>query len=402
MTYINTQPWRALGRSARTWLVIMPFAVVPAITFAACNSTETPAVSATDTHATDEEEAPEHVQLDTTQIRQGGILVEAAPSISSSTLAVTGTIGYDANRVSHVGSRTSGRVVTVRVDLGTRVSRGQALAILESPEVGQIRAEETEAQELVKIANENFAREQRLSTQGISSRKELLDAEAELRRQQARLRSAESRLSVLGAGHGSDGQFAVTAPFDGVVVSRNASLGEMTTSQDTLFTVADLSRLWIELDVFERDLARVRERQRVVVRTTAYPDRTFEGRIAYVGPILDPARRTVRARIDVPNRDGTLRPGMFAEATILVSADGPPTVVLPVDAVQDMDGRKVVFVPGSKAGQFVPQPVELGDAVDGGRVMIRSGLAVGAPVVIRGAFVLRSELAKGEIGEHGH
>lgn len=155
-------------------------------------------MDAAETHAQEEAETPEHVQLDTTQIRQGGIVVEAAPSISSSTLAVTGTIGYDANRVSHVGSRTSGRVVTVRVDLGTRVSRGQALAILESPEVGQIRAEETEAQELVKIASENFAREQRLATQGISSRKELLDAEAELRRQQARLRSAESRLSVLG------------------------------------------------------------------------------------------------------------------------------------------------------------------------------------------------------------
>ncbi|BAH39224.1 MAG TPA: efflux RND transporter periplasmic adaptor subunit [Gemmatimonas aurantiaca] len=398
MTCINSSPWRALARRAGALLAVMTFCFV----FTACESTDTPAVDAAETHAQEEAETPEHVQLDTTQIRQGGIVVEAAPSISSSTLAVTGTIGYDANRVSHVGSRTSGRVVTVRVDLGTRVSRGQALAILESPEVGQIRAEETEAQELVKIASENFAREQRLATQGISSRKELLDAEAELRRQQARLRSAESRLSVLGAGHGSDGQFAVTAPFDGVVVSRDASLGEMTTSQDTLFTVADLSRLWIELDIFERDLARVHEKQRVVVRTTAYPDRTFEGQISYVGPILDPARRTVRARIDVPNRDGLLRPGMFAEATIVVSTHGTPTVVLPVDAVQDMDGQKVVFVPGPKAGQFIPQPVVVGDAVDGGRVMIRSGLAVGAPVVMRGAFVLRSELAKGEIGEHGH
>lgn len=360
--------------------------------------------SATDSTTAEAEEAsaPESVQLDSTQVRLGGIVVEPAPSITASTLPVTGAIGYDANRVSHVGSRTGGRVVTLRVDLGARVSRGQALAILESPEVGQIRSEETEAQELVKIAGENFAREQRLAAQGISSRKELLDAEAELRRQQARLRSAESRLTVLGAGHGSDGQFAVTAPFDGVVVSRDASLGEMATPQDTLFTIADLGRVWIELDIFERDLARVRESQRVIVRTTAYPDRTFEGRIVYVGPILDVTRRTVRARIELPNRDGALKPGMFADANILVGTGGTPVVVVPVDAVQDMDGRKVVFVPGARAGQFVPQPVEVGDTVDGGRVIIRSGLAAGAPVVVRGAFVLRSELAKGEIGEHGH
>lgn len=367
-----------------------------------CGGTGTPAVDSAQSPAEETEATAESVQLDTTQVRQGGIVVEPAPSIAASTLSVTGAIGYDANRVSHVGSRTGGRVVTVRVDLGDRVARSQALAILESPEVGQIRAEETEAQELVKIAEENFAREQRLAAQGISSRKELLDAEAELRRQQARLRSAESRLTVLGAGHGSDGQFAVTAPFDGVVVSREASLGEMATAQDTLFTVADLGRVWIELDIFERDLTRVRESQRVVVRTTAYPNRTFEGRIAYVGPVLDPTRRTVRARIEVPNRDGALKPGMFAEANIQVGSGGAPMVVLPVDAVQDFEGKKVVFVPGAKPGQFMPQPIEVGDTVDGGRVMIRSGLAVGARVVVRGAFVLRSELAKGEIGEHGH
>lgn len=398
MTHTDTSSWRVSARSGMAWLSVATFA--GALT--ACANSNTPPADTAAAHADAASEATEHVQLDTLQIRHGGIVVEPAPSIAFSTLSVTGTIGYDANRVSHVGSRTSGRVVALRADLGTRVGRGQPLAILESPEVGQIRAEETEAQELVKIASENFAREQRLATQGISSRKELLDAEAELRRQQARLRSAESRLAVLGAGHGGDGQFAVTAPFDGVVVSRDASLGEMTTPQDTLFIVADLSRVWIELDIFERDLTRVREKQHVVVRTTAYPDRTFEGRIAYVGPVLDPARRTVRARIDVPNRDGALRPGMFADATIMVGTDGTPTVVLPVDAVQDMDGRKVIFVPGPKPGQFVPKSVELGDAVDSGRVMIRSGLPVGAPVVVRGAFVLRSELAKGEIGEHGH
>ena len=120
----------------------------------------------------DEAEGVEVVVLDTTQQRLGGITVEPVATISTSGLPVTGTITYDANRVSHVGSRTEGRVIALRAELGARVGRGQALALLESPEVGQIRAEEREAEELVKIAEENFAREKRLAAQGISTPKE--------------------------------------------------------------------------------------------------------------------------------------------------------------------------------------------------------------------------------------
>ncbi|ODT04484.1 MAG: hypothetical protein ABS52_04295 [Gemmatimonadetes bacterium SCN 70-22] len=315
---------------------------------------------------------------------------------------MTGTITYDANRVSHVGSRTEGRITGLRAELGARVRRGQLLALLESPDVGQIRADEREAEELVKIAEENFAREQRLAIQGISSRKELLDAEAELRRMQASLRSARTRLQVLGAGHGTGGQFGISAPFAGVIVARDASVGEMASPADTLFTVADLSRVWIELDIFERDLTRIREGQSVAVRTAAYPDRTFEGRIVYVGSVLDATRRTVRARVEIPNTDGALKPGMFANASIQVGAGGPIVVVVPREAVQEVEGRQVVFVPGTNAGEFRTQDVEVGESIDGGRVTIRSGLRLGSRIVTRGAFALRSELAKSDIGESGH
>lgn len=350
----------------------------------------------------DGEDGIEVVVLDSTQQRLGGIAVEPVTTITTSGLPVTGTITYDANRVSHVGSRTEGRVVALRAELGARVGRGQTLALLESPQVGQIRAEEREAEELVRIAEENFAREQRLATQGISSRKELLDAEAELRRMQASLRSARTQLRVLGAGHGTGGQFGISSPFAGRVVARDVSLGEMVGPEDTLFTVADLSRVWIELSIFERDLARVRVGQSVAVRTSAYPDRAFQGRIVFVGSILDPVRRTVAARVEIPNADGALKPGMFANASIQVGAGGPTVVVVPQDAVQEVDGRKVVFVPGDRAGEFRPQPVDVGEPLEGGRVTIKSGITPGTRIVTRGAFALRSELAKSEIGEAGH
>jgi len=344
------------------------------------------------------------VRLDTAGIRLGGIQVGPVGVITTSGLPVTGTITYDANRVSHIGSRTNGRVLVLRAPLGAVVGRGQSLAVLESPEVGQIRAEEREAEELVQIASENFARERRLADQGISSRKELLDAEAALRRTQASLRSARVKLEVLGAAHdhGEGGRFTLVAPFSGVVVAREANVGEMATPADTLFTVADLSRVWIELDIFERDLSRVRVGQSVLVSVTAYERRTFPGQIVYVGAVLDPARRTVRARVEIQNQGGALKPGMFATARIRVGAGGAVVVVVPQDAVQEIEGKQVVFVPGTKAGEFRVQVVEVGEPVDGWQIVIRAGLTPSSRVVVAGAFVLRSELAKGEIGEGGH
>ena len=362
-----------------------------------------PSAAAGATAAADSTAESDVVVLDTTSIRLGGIRVATVDSITTSGLQVTGSITYDANRVSHVGSRTDSRVLTVRADLGSRVASGAALAILESADVGQLRAEERQGEELVAIARENFAREQRLEAQGISSRKELLLAEAELRRSEAALRSTEERLAVLGAAHdhGAGAEYSLVAPFAGTVVARNASLGEVVGPADVLFTVADLSVVWIELDIFERDLSRVRAGQSVVVTVTAYPGRRFPGRVAYVGEILDTTKRTVRARVEVPNANTALKPGMFATASIQVGGGGPAMAVVPQAAVQEVDGRQVVFVPGDAPGEFRPVPVEVGEAVDGGRVIILSGLRPGSRFVVTGAFALRSELAKGEIGEHG-
>lgn len=351
--------------------------------------------AAADTTAT----APQVVRLDTTEVRLGGIVVGRADTVSVGQLQVTGTITYDAGRVSEIGARTAGRVTVMRAALGDRVTQGQVLAVLESPDVGQLRATERQATALLGIARENYSRESGLAKQGISSRKELLLAEAELRRAEAEVRGVSERLRVLGASGGSGSRFVVTAPFAGVVVARQASLGEMAEPTDSLFTVADLSRLWIELDVFERDLARVRVGQPVSITVTAYPDRVFPGRIVYVGDILDPKQRTVRARVEVPNADRALKPGMFARAAISVGAGGVGMVVVPQSAVQEFKGRHVVFVPGARPGEFRPLVVEPGEAVDGDRIEIRSGLVAGSRVVVAGAFALRSELSKDEIGD---
>lgn len=344
----------------------------------------------------------DEVRIDSAAAAEFGIRVDTVASVSGEMLSVTGSVTYDANLVSHIGSRAAGRILTLRADIGDQVTAGSVLAILESPEVGEVRSDELEAEALLEIAQENFNREQRLEQQGISSRKELLDAKADLRRAEAALRSSRERLRVLGAGHGSGGEFGLTAPFAGVVVERGVSRGEMVGPEDQLFVVADLRQVWVLLDIFERDLPTVARGQQVLLTTTAWPDREFTGQIVHVGAVLDSATRTVRARIEVPNRDGALRPGMFATAVIAPRAGGQAFPVVPQDAVQELEGRKVVFVPGEHPGEFVARTVLLGRPTGGTRVMVLSGLKAGEQVVVAGAFMLRSELAKGEIGEHGH
>jgi cobalt-zinc-cadmium efflux system membrane fusion protein len=168
-----------------------------------------------------------------------------------------------------------------------------------------------------------------------------------------------------------------------------------------MFTVAELDNLWIELDIYERDLQRVAEGQTVVVTTPAFPDRTFEGEVVYLAGILDPERRTVHARVEVENPLRALRPGMFATAEIAVPG-GAPVVAVPREAVHLVEDVQAVFVPGHEPGEFLVREVAVGRELSGDRIEILSGLEAGESIVVRGAFTLKSELAEGEFGRHGH
>ena len=390
--------------------VMLMFALAAYVAGCGNDAEETAAAQASDEHEDGEAHAADEVEvvtLDSVALAMTDIEIGTAEAVETSRLPVTGTITYDQNRVSHIGPRTEGRIVAMRADVGARVRQGQVMAVLESPEVGATRAELHEAEAILGIQTENYEREKRLEAQGISSRKELLDAEADLRRAEAAVVSAAERLRTLGARHiegvegGEGGQFTIVAPFSGVVVEKHATLGEVAGPSDQLFTVADLSSLWIELDIFERDLRRVTTGQSVLVRTAAYPGRAYSGRIVYVADILDPERRTVRARVEVENPDRSLKPGMFATAEIEIGS-GESVVVVPRQAVQDVEGRQVVWIPGEAPGQYLAQTVEVGPAMEDGRVRILAGLDAGDRVVVAGAFTLKAELSKGEFGGHGH
>ncbi len=341
------------------------------------------------------------VALDTTSERLAGIELITVGAAKVGVLSANGTITYDGNHVSVVASRAEGRVVSVRTDLGQRVRQGDVLVIVESPEVGETRGTYGRAQAAIQVARRNYEREKRLYEQSISSQKELLEAEGEYRSAEAELNAALAKLKALGASAvGEGGTFGLASPVSGTVVERHATPGQIAGPSTDLLTVADLRHVWITVDVYEADFTRVKNGVPAKVIPTALRD-TFPGRVTFAGGVVDSLTRTVKVRVEVENETRLLRPGMFAqvyiETAIPVGSDS--SVVVPEIAVQEVDGRQVVFVPAGAAGRYVAREVVLGPRVSSNMISVMKGLRQGDRVVANGAFQLKAELIKATFAE---
>jgi cobalt-zinc-cadmium efflux system membrane fusion protein len=189
--------------------------------------------------------------------------------------------------------------------------------------------------------------------------------------------------------------FPVNAPFAGTVIEKQAVMGELAQPDKPLFTVADLSVVWIEASLFEKDLGKVKTGASVSVTVAAYPDEVFKGRLTYISSVMDKESRTIKARVEVPN-DGRLKPDMFATAAIDTVSAGKALTV-PAGAVLLMEGKKTVFVREKKG--FERRVVELGDNL-GGRFVVKQGIDEGDAVVVDGAYALKAWRLKSKIGDH--
>jgi cobalt-zinc-cadmium efflux system membrane fusion protein len=270
-----------------------------------------------------------------------------------------------------------------------------------------------------KVAEGNYRREKELLEKGISSEREAREAESALAVARAELHTAEAHLHALGltdqeifafrAEDHPTARFAIRSPIDGTVVEIAGTLGQSVEGTAPLFTVGDLSRLWVLADVYESQLGAVRLGAGAEIAVPAAPGRTFRGTVEAIGDVVDEKTRTVTVRIAVPNADRALKPGMFGTARIagapaVAEAGQDGGVVVPREAVQKLGERHVVFVPAGE-NRFRPVEVELG-ADRGSEIEIGAGISAGTPVVTRGAFTLKSELSKeslsGGHAGHGH
>lgn len=322
----------------------------------------------------------------------------------------TGTLGFDEERIAHVAPRVSGRLVRVPASLGATVSAGEVLAVVDSTELGEAKAAFLRARARHEVARRRFERERSLREDRISSEQEVLEAEAAAREAAADLAVTRETLRLLGLtekmieglswNDPESSLLAVRAPFPGKVVTREATIGELVSPEDTLFTIADLSEVWLWIDLYERDLAHVVVGDRVEVRLDAWPDETFTGRLAYVADEIDPASRTARARVDLSNPSRRLKPGMFARVTLATAEESAPILAIARTAVQRDGGESIVFV-RTGAGRFERREPVLGRTTDD-HVEILGGLAVGEEVVTEGAFLLRSQASADELGGGHH
>ncbi len=345
----------------------------------------------------------QELTLTTEEAERAGVKVEELkPQALGETVVLTATIRPDPDRLARVAPRVEARILSAPAKLGDRVRAGQALAMLDSVDVGEAHAAWIQAQSELRIAEADFKRAEQLDADEIIARKDFLRARSERDKAAAALRGAADRLRLLGGNAGAAGAavsgFAVTAPFAGTVIEKKATVGDLATPSEPIFTVADLSRLWIQADLPEAALAKVRPGATARVSVPAYPGETFTGRVGHIGAGLDKETRTVAARIEIANADGRLKPEMFATATIDVAGDKREVLSLPDAAIVLMQGQPTIFV--YEQGAYEMRVVEPGER-SGGRTVIKAGVKAGEQVVTAGAFALKARKQKSQLG-HGH
>ncbi|MBT4503581.1 MAG: efflux RND transporter periplasmic adaptor subunit [Gemmatimonadetes bacterium] len=361
-----------------------------------------------DEHGDREEE--QIVRLDDATMREFGVEVA---TVSSGNLQVhvnlPGEVVIDPDKLAHILPRVSGIAHQVFKKLGDSVRAGEVLAVLESRELSELKSIYLVARERSALAEATFQREDKLWKQEISSEREYLETKQALAEARIEMRAADQKLHALGFSESylkqlrfgendSFTRYEIVAPFDGTVIEKHITLGELLQSETEAFVVADLSSVWVNLTVYQNDLPFVFQGQPTRISAGAGMP-TAAGQISYVSPIIDEETRTATARVVLPNADGKWRPGTFITATVGVEQVEVETIV-PRTALQTIGKQTVVFVETEEG--FEPHPVTLGRLNDTS-VEVVAGLHRGQRYVADGSFVLKAQLAKGAFGDgHNH
>ncbi len=363
---------------------------------------ETPRAAA-ETHP--EEENAIHLTDDMTRdLRISTARVVERPGADE--VSALGEIAADQSRYAEVAPPSGGQVVRVLADLNAAVAEGVPLAQLRSSELGRARAGLLAAEARRDLARQTLDRKRALAAERIVAAREVQEAEATSRAADADVRAATAALRALGIadtdGNDESPLFYVRSPISGRVIDRHVTLGQFADTNAKLFTIADLSRVWLIAQVFERDAVTLQVGRTAHVTMAALPGQEFDGRITQIGRQVDPGSRTVPVRVELPNTGGELRPGMSANVRLEVSGQTRTVLVVPPAALQRVGEQWLAFVPRT-AQEFEMRPVGRGRDL-GMEVEVLSGLQAGEVVVVEGAFLLKGEAEKRRGGgnEHGH
>jgi cobalt-zinc-cadmium efflux system membrane fusion protein len=324
----------------------------------------------------------------------------ATPGTAAAQLRIPGVVQPNAYREVVVTSLVAGRVTQVHAELGARVNAQDPLATIYSPELAEAQTAFIAARAEQLTHQQRQTRTQRLTAIGAATREELEMHEAERARVDATVEIARAKLALLGIPEERTQRLSgpqdvittmpVPAPLAGVVTRRGANIGQNIDPSTPLFTVVDLSTVWVIGDLFERDFARVRVGSPAAITSAAYPGLSLRGRVSYIDPQVQQETRTAKLRVEVPNGGGQLRLGMYVDM-VLGNTGERSGVFVPKAALQVVGRDTVVYVAdAAQRGRFIERKVEVGDtAAD--RILVVAGLQAGEAVVTDGVFFVRAE-----------
>jgi cobalt-zinc-cadmium efflux system membrane fusion protein len=317
------------------------------------------------------------------------------------TILTSGRVALDDLRSGHVFSPVTGRVVKIEAQLGQRVKKGDPLATLESPDIGNTVSDVHKAEADLIAAQHDYERKKDLFEQKAGSAADLEAAEDSYRKAKAEIERARQKQSLLrvGSADAVTQMYTLTSPIDGEVLMRNINPGIEVQGQysggatQELFTVGELDKVWVLADLYEMDISRVRVGTPADVTVVAYPGKVFKGQVDWVSGMLDPSTRTAKVRCTFDNPERLLRPEMYA--TMQISVDQKRALAIPRNALLRLGEYKVVFVevgdePGRVRFRRVPVDVDEGEASPW--LEVKHGLESGQKVVVNGAILLSQKL----------
>jgi cobalt-zinc-cadmium efflux system membrane fusion protein len=318
-------------------------------------------------------------------------LAPCAKSHLSPLVSVTGTVVFDPERIAAVGARIAGRIRQVFKYPGDHVRKGEVVAELESAQLGEAQAALPAARAHLEAATANAKRESQLADARVTSQREAEAAIAGAAVAKAELFAVEQRVKAYGGtSAGEIGVLSLASPIDGKLIDLHVSRGQSVEPSFTVFRVADLQRVWIELAVFEREIGRIHVGDEVELSPQTNTSIVLRGTTAHVGDTIDLDTRSGDVRVVVNNEDESLRPGQSVLAKIHLSPLSEAALIVPLEAVTHVDGKPIVFI-GRDDQAVEPRSVVVGSR-DNTHVEVLSGLTEGERIVVSGVFALKSEI----------
>lgn len=342
-------------------------------------------------------EARSKIDLAIDEVKEGTI---------SGTLRAPAKLITNQDYEAQVGCLVQGRVGKVYVKEGDYVKKGQILMLIKGPEIAEIMASYLTAKSNLNYYKSVFERQKTLLEQNVGSQKAFLEAKAEYEKALAEYNAEEKRIHSIGLEHSdieptkelehTEGLLPVKAPIGGIVTERNVVIGQLVEPTTNTFRIADISYLWVEGQIYEKDLTKVSGKPKVEFITPAYPNEKFKGEVILIGQTVDEHTRTIKVRASLNNIDGKLKPNMFGELFIPISSN-IKGIIISTEALVSEGNKKYVFLVENDS-TFVRRYVETGVEFNGW-VEITSGLKKSDKIVTKGVFFLKSEFLKGTLGE---